>query len=42
LLRSECYSSEYFLGCMDMNMLSPVTRSKAILFLNLLNNFSAK
>ncbi|XP_023346951.1 ion transport peptide isoform X2 [Eurytemora carolleeae] len=40
MCRSGCYGSEYFLNCMNSIMVSTSTKSKAVHFLNLINNFS--
>lgn len=38
--RNGCYSSEHFRGCMHNTMVGQDTRSKALLFINLLNRYS--
>merc|ERR1719259_1188795 len=41
MCRSECYGTEFFLGCMESIMVSKPTRNKAAHFLNLINNFAS-
>jgi len=41
LCRSDCFSSRFFLGCMDVMMVSKGTRTKAAKFVTLINNYAS-
>jgi len=41
LCRSDCFSSRFFLGCMDVMMVSKSTRTKAAKFVSLINNYAS-
>ena len=38
MCRSDCYNNRFFLGCMDVMMVSKRTRSKAARFVNMIND----
>merc|ERR1712012_90721 len=38
MCRSDCYNNRFFLGCMDVMMVSKRTRSKAASFVNMIND----
>jgi len=42
MCRSDCFSSRFFLGCMDVMMVSKGTRTKAAKFVTLINNYTAR
>jgi len=42
MCRSNCYNNNFFLGCMDVMMVSKVTRSKAANFVNMINTYTSR
>jgi len=42
LCRSNCYKNSYFLTCMDVMMVSKMTRHKAAGFVNMINTFTTR
>ena len=39
--RSDCFNNRFFLGCMDVMMVSKRTRSKAASFVSMINTYSS-
>jgi len=42
MCRSNCYKNSYFLTCMDVMMVSKMTRHKAAGFVNMINTFTTR
>merc|ERR1711976_1001239 len=42
MCRSDCFNNRFFLGCMDVMMVSKVTRHKAAGFVNMINDYTSR
>merc|ERR1711860_475957 len=42
MCRSDCFNNRFFLGCMDVMMVSKVTRHKAAGFVSMINDYTSR